>query len=683
MDFIRFRNAVSAQFAKMAKIGLYRTDVLGDELWNTYLSSFPAGTDPIYRERSEHDCTCCKQFIRTVGNVVTIVDSKLVSIWDIDIGDKDPEYQQVANALSAKARSAPIKNIFLHYENKVGTNKTFEKLTQGVHVWEHFAVAIPAQKGSKNYVVHKTLIDTQLGQTRADFDVFYRSLSEITIDAVDTVLELISQDSIYRGREHNSAVSGFKQAKVKFDKKTNPDAKAMLVWEYVTRTHSVTESVMRFRNTVIGTLAVDISNGVELDRAVAAFEAKVAPHNYKRPKALVTKNMIASAKKAINELGLDSALERRYAILTDITVNNILFADRSIKKVLAGDVFDTLMENANNTVKSLDKVQEVSIDKFVSDILPTATKVEVLFENRHTNNLVSLIAPADPGSLPLFKWDNKFSWSYTGDVADSIKEKVKHAGGNVSGEFCCRLAWYNYDDLDLYMTEPNGFEVYFGRRGVISSSGGVLDVDMNAGRGTTRTPVENIVYNSINKMKPGKYTLSVKNFCKRDEVESGFDIEIDIQGKVYTVSHGQTLFPGGKIVVAEFEYTKEGGLKLITKLDSVGTEHVKWGISTQKFHPVNVIMNSPNHWDDSGVGNRHIFFMINGCINEDTARGFYNEFLDSRLDKHRKVMEMVGSRVRTNQDNEQLSGLGFSSTQRNSVVCRVQGKFSRTIKVMF
>jgi len=65
------------------------------------------------------------------------------------------------------------------------------------------------------------------------------------------------------------------------------------------------------------------------------------------------------------------------------------------------------------------------------------------------------------------------------------------------------------------------------------------------------------------------------------------------------------------------------------------------------------------------------------------ARGFYNEFLKEEMNVHRKVLEMVGSKLKTEVAADQLSGVGFSSTQRNSVLLRVGGKFTRTIRVNF
>jgi hypothetical protein len=678
MNFGVFKSAVAARFANMAKTGLFRVDVSRDEIWETYLASFPAGSNPIYRERTEHDCNCCKQFIRTVGNVVSIQDGRLVSIWDIDIGSKEPEYQAVADGMSALIHSRKIVNVFRHYEAKAGTNQNYESLDNGkVQSWDHFFVNIP-----REYVLDKHRIDTVLGEYRSTYDVLARGLNELSMDSMDTVLELIAQNSLYRGEEHRFLVSSFRNLKVGFSRLETDSLRQNYIWNLVIG--STSPAVLRARNSVIGTLLVDLSGDVDLETAVRTFESKVAPTNYRRPKALVTKDMIRRAKEAVAGLGLTSALERRYAVMSDITVNNILFADRNTRKILAGDVFDDLMESsAKGKPKALDKVEEVSIDRFLADILPTATSLEVLMENRHANNLVSLIAPTDPTAGRLFKWNNGFSWTYAGDVADSIRERVKRAGGNVTGEFCNRLAWYNYDDLDFHMAEPGGGHIYFGTRGRRSACGGDLDVDMNAGGGTTREPVENIVYDKISKMRPGRYRLSVHNFNKRETRDEGFEVEVDILGTTYHFGYPRAVASGETVQVAEFEYSVQDGLRIVDSLPGSTAQRELWNVTTNKFHPVNVVMLSPNHWDGQGVGNRHYFFMLEGCRNAETARGFYNEFLDAELNQHRKVLEIVGSKVRTDESDEQLSGLGFSSTQRNELMVRVGGKFTRVVKVVF
>jgi len=665
MSFIAFKKAVAKQFAVMSAGQLFRTNVERDVLWDAYLAAFPEGSNPIYRKSTEHDCSCCRQFIKAVGNVVAIKDGALVSIWDVNIPG-EPEYQKVADRMSALVRTAQIGDLFLIDTKAVGVDRNFEELIGGQQQsWEHFFVNVPA-----HHVKPKGSIPTLLGEFRSKREVFHRGLTEITIDSLETILELIDQNSLYRGAEHRPAVVNA----LKQHREWKGDV--LYTWLNV--------PTIPFRNTVIGTLAVDLSEGVELSRAVASFEAKVAPANYKRPTALATKGMIDQAKKTIEELGLASALQRRYATLNDITVNNILFANRDARKAITGDVFDKLAGSVSKNLKAFDKVEEVPIEKFLSDVLPKAKSLEVLLENRHASRLVSLVAPVDPTAPGLFKWSNGFSWSYTGNMTDSIKERVKAAGGNVTGDLCCRLAWDYTDDLDFHMYEPSDAHIFFGNRNRTSYSGGKLDVDANGGDGMRDNPVENIFYKDRKTMREGVYTLKVHNFTRRSADGTGFEVEIEFDGQKHNIVYDKTVRTGEYVEVAKITYTKAGGFSVASQLPSSTASKTFWGMQSNVFQKVNVLMMSPNHWDGQvGLGNKHYFFMLDGCKNEDTARGFYNEFLKPELDKHRKVLEMVGSKMKTDESSNQLSGLGFSSTQHDSLICRVEGTFNRVIKIVF
>jgi hypothetical protein len=496
---------------------------------------------------------------------------------------------------------------------------------------------------------------------------------EITPDAIETVQDLIAQNSLYRGAEKKKLVDAFSSMKCLFE--TIPVREHdLFAWQQVIGPNAW---VCRMRNDVIGTLLVDLSEGIELETAVASFENKVSGTNYKRPTALITPKMRDAAKAKIEELGLMGSLDRRYARLEDVNITNVLFADRSAKTRMAGDVFDTV-PTKGYADKSFDKVEEITIDKFISDVVPNASSLEVMFENKHVPKLVSLIAPYDLTAKTLFRWPNPFSWSYNFDVADSIKERVKSAGGNVTGDVCCRLAWFNTDDLDLHMLEPRRSHIYFGSK-VSRETGGQLDVDMNVSH-CVRNPVENIFYGSKSRMPFGEYKLSVNQFNRRESVDVGFEVEIDVLGSVHRFSYANAVT--GTIDVAKLNVT-EKGVEVIPLIPSSQASREVWNLKTQQFHPVTALMLSPNFWDGKEIGNKHYMFMLDGCRNDGSARGFYNEFLNPELETHRKTMEIVGSKMRTENSDDQLSGLGFSSTQRNSLIVKVKGSFNRVLKVNF
>ncbi len=430
---------------------------------------------------------------------------------------------------------------------------------------------------------------------------------------------------------------------------------------------------------------------MELDEAVGRYEAVVAPSNYKRSKPIFTQKMLDDAKQTLTDLGYLDSLERRYANADDITVNNILFSNRDTAKRIVGgaSLFDELSKETKNSAKKFDRVEEIGIDKFIEDVLPTATDIEAYVESKHMPNFVSLIAPVHKDSKTMFKWNNNFSWAYSGNVTDSlVKQNVKNAGGKVDGVLRFSIQWNDIEldrnDLDAHCIEPNGNEIYFqhNRKPSYSSMGGQLDVDI-----IHPTPniaaVENITWGDIKKMQDGAYTFFVHCYSNNGG-RSGFRAEIEFNGEVYSFDYNHALRQNENVIVATVTL-KNGQFSIDTKLPSNASSREVWGVKTNEFVPVSVMCYSPNYWDEqNGIGNKHYFFMLKGCVNDELPNAWYNEFLNSELyPTHRKVLEALGSKAHVLETNDQLSGLGFSSTLRNELVIKVKGTTERVLKIKF
>ncbi len=661
-QFHAFAAQVHAQFNTMSAGELFTTNVDKDVLYAAYLAAFPEGTNPVFRVNTEHDCSCCRNFIKNIGGVVSIVNGELVTVWDsLDV--QEP-YATVAGILGAIVRGSSVTGIFRTKERIYGAETTKELHDDGVHTWHHFHGKIAAQH-------HADDAGTKIGDYNGAVQVFTRGLVELSAEAFTTVIDLIQSNSLYRGAEHLPALQGFQKLEREFSALAPVDARAAqnYIWA------NAFNPAARFRNTAIGSLIVDLSDGMDLEAAVRSFEQKVAPQNYKRPTALITPAMVKLAMATIDGLGLQPALERRFAKLSDISVNNVLWVDGRVAPQMKDGIEGVLLAAAAPAPTNIDtdKAEPITMADFVANVLPRATGMDLLIRNTQQSNFVSLTAPVHADAPPLFKWDNGFAWSYDGNITDSIKERVKRAGGQTNAVMRSSLAWFNYDDLDIHAIEPNDFEIFFMNRGQNSpGNAGMLDVDMNAGSGKTREAVENIVWQSP---QDGVYKIQVNNYNKRESSDVGFTLEIENNGQVHQYSCATS--PGYGKTVTALELTVKNRLITEIKTGSGITggafSQTKWGVPTEQLVKVNTLLRSPNHWDGNQTGNLHWFFVLDGCKNDLPARGIYNEFLAAGLEQHRKVFEVLGDKTKCAPMDDQLSGVGFSSTKGDSVLVRVTG----------
>lgn len=683
MEFKQFKKLFQAHVKEMFKNHsvLFVTSIDRDLLWEAYLESFPPGTNEIYRERREFDCSCCRHFIKAFGNVVAVENNELKSVWDFETNDST--YQPVVEALEAYVKSEPIRDVFITKESGFGTDSNHELRYDGtVHTWEHFRIDLPKKFVTKS----DETIGTLMGEYHSTKNVFKRSLEEISEDAIDIVLDLVSQKSLYKGNEWEKILTQFLALHREYNELLGTDEKENYCW---LKSVEVGKVIGKIRNHSIGVLLTDLTNGVDVDEAVKRYEQIVAPTNYKRPKAIFTKKMVEQAEKKLNELGFTNSLERRFAMVEDITVNNILFANRDTLRQMGDNssVFDELSKEAvGGGSKEFNKVEEITIEQFLEHVLPRTTNMEAFFENRHVPGLVSLIAPVHKDSPTMFKWNNPFSWAYHGNITDSMKQRVKAAGGNVEGVLRFSIQWNeesdNPNDFDAHCVEPNGNHIWFRNKGQKHLSTGMLDVDIiNPGN---KVAVENITWTTLNKMQEGVYEFYVHNYSHRGG-RSGFRAEIEYDGQIHEFTYDKELRQDEKVVVAKVRFSRGHELEFVKALSSSSvSSRTEWGIKTNEFHPVSTLMFSPNYWDaQSGIGHRHYFFMLKECLNNTQPNGFFNEFLKEDLMQHKRVFEALGSKMRVKSSDKQLSGLGFSSTKRNHLIVKLEGHTSRTIKIIF
>lgn len=668
MLFEEFSQRVESQIDELYTSGytFFQASVTKEKMWDTYLGSFTEGYNDIFRVRTHHDSNYDKSFVVNIGRLIAIKDGVRKSIWPDVTGDE--VYGPVSAALNQLVMEANIDCIFITKERRFGHEPSLDNHDTNI-VWNHFLCEVVPDWRARR---RQSLGDVR-EQSRVDARLFLE-LVELGHDLLNNVLLKAESNTVYRLQERAGVLNTAKRLASTYAN-TREEFRSDWIWETA---HKTSNGIVRLINTSVGELLKNIRDGHE--DPYANYERMLDPSRYQRlENKRVSERQLAEAKAFLQENGYMGSLQRRHAVLDDLVPGqNALFIDSDvIGGQRAADIFDQILENQEVDVSKVKARREMTIDEFVADILPDATKLEILLENRHTNNMVSLVAPADKNAPSIMKWDNGFTHVYEGGYADAMQRRVVEEGGKVDGEMRFSIMWSDeiYEDaldLDAHCVTPQD-EIYYGQPVV---GNGSLDVDITNPR-HNRPAVENITWPFLKDVRNGTYRFFVRNFNGRSL--AGFRAQIAIKGTVYHYNYSDSVEQGSDVQVATVRVS--GGAATITHhLTPVasagaadGPSIEKWGIGTKKFHEVSALMLSPNFWGDEGVGNKHFIFTLKGARNKDSFRGFTNEYLHQDLRPYRKVMDNLADLITVQDTDDQLAGVGASTTTDFEIKVRVNG----------
>lgn len=707
MNFKQFSDAVNQQLNVLCSTGkLFKSSISGGELWNLYLSSFREGDDLVFRDpnSTEHTCNLDNAFFRRYGNIVAIDENyDIISLWDVVVPETS-KYYAPAKALSAAIKSKKIEDVFfetfaelnaMNYEKCKKTNSVYRLGIESNHKIynqeeaEKYGVVKAGEVRQFNHFygdLNSAFVDVTgssqasiLGGYRDSKNVFQRGMQEISLDTLHLVKDLINQGSLLDGTTHLYKIEAFIPLKEEYELASKKDE-----WCWV---NSYKLAYAKFRNELIGTLCVELSEGVELNKACETWNKRVDPANYMKVKAPITAKQIAEAQKFVEENGYVESFNRRFATLDDINVNEIAHSNVGNGTIKTASLFDSVKPSVSTRHKrsQFDGIEEVSIDKFMKDILPSCTSVEVFVENRMTGNFVTLTTSV-ADSKPMFKWNNLFSWTFNGNLAgkSQIKEAVKTSGGKVDGVLRFSIMWGEDDpsdnsDLDAWCQQPSGERIGYSNKLDYTSKGN-LDVDITQPNDRkNKNIVENITFPQLNKMRNGQYLFWVNPFSIRG-ANKGFKAEIEFNGEVFQYEYTKRVDANVTVAIVTLS---NGVFTIEHKLPETNSSKKIWNIETNQFHKVNLVCLSPNHWGENNVGNKHYLFMLDNCHTDIPIRSFHNENLNADLLTQKRTLEVYAGNSMLQPTGKDLSGIGFNSTISEELIVKLSGNFKRSIKIKF
>ncbi len=365
---------------------LFTTDT--PALAEVYLDGLPATL------RQEHACATCRSFFERHGGLVTLDEAGRTTsaLWSAKHTPKP--YVDAVAALAKAVEAAPITGVFLSSDEGWGTSPKGG--------WDHLALTPPKALRFPSDRTHSAA--QTMAEKREDFRILSAALEDFPLAVVKQAAALLSTGGLYRSETCIGVANWLlgvhrsrQQAKV-------GAARERVVWRAVA---TAPPGFCHVRSTMIGTLLVDLAEGLAFATIKARFDAKLHPLQYQRPTAAPSQQNIERAEKIVAQLRSAGALERRFAKLDDIEA---LWRPAGSESASARPerVFSHLRAKPSQTPTTPPAgapAVTMTWEKFAKTVVPTAARIDYWVPTANQYYL-GLITAKNLDATPIIQWDS-------------------------------------------------------------------------------------------------------------------------------------------------------------------------------------------------------------------------------------------------------------------------------------
>lgn len=374
-------------------IPLFTTSV--ENLYDIFLANLPE------EGRQHYNCNACKNFVNRYGGLVQISDNGL--LWPVMWDFICPSFfAEAIGAVCAAVMRSKVTGVFIPDSKRLGIPKT--------GVWTHMSVDVPKK------IIYKNRLKTafqESAEKKEDFGMLIRALQNYKLSTIETAVNLLRSNTLYRGEKTLGIAEWFLEVKIAFENGKRPwSTITNILWSKVA---TAPEGFCHISSSMIGTLLDDIEAGYDYDEIKRRFDEKMNTTKYQRQQAAPSAGNVKRAEEIIAKLGLEKSLKRRFARFEEIPT---IWKPRNSKTndistgVFAGIKTKESLQEKEPTI--IPRATKMTWEKFQRTVLPNANKIEL--KTKYSFDSYSAIVTAEyPDAPPIILWDseetrNPFSW---------------------------------------------------------------------------------------------------------------------------------------------------------------------------------------------------------------------------------------------------------------------------------